>query len=49
VFRGAFAFDMSLDRVEVVHFPRRGRYLVICGFSPHFNATEKMYGWVRVL
>jgi hypothetical protein len=49
VFRGAFAFGMPVDRVEVVQFPRRGRHLVICGFAPHFNANEKMYGWVVVL
>jgi hypothetical protein len=49
VFRGVFAFGMPVDRTEVVHFPRKGRYLVICGFSPHFNENEKMYGWVRVL
>jgi hypothetical protein len=49
VFRGFVNFTMPLDRVEVVHFPRRGRYLVICAFSPHFNADEKMFGWVRVV
>jgi hypothetical protein len=49
VFRGFVNFGMSPDRVEVVHFPKRGRHLVICGFSPHFNETEKMFGWVRVL
>jgi plastocyanin len=35
------------DRVEVVHFPDPGRYLVICGVLPHFN--EGMYGYVEVI
>ena len=35
------------DRVEVVHFPNPGRYLVICGVLPHFN--EGMYGYVEVI
>ena len=35
------------DRVEVVHFPEKGLYLVICGVLPHFN--DGMYGWVRVV
>lgn len=35
------------DRVEVVHFGKRGRYLVICAVSVHFAGG--MYGWVRVL
>lgn len=34
------------DRVEVVHFPEPGRYLVICGVLPHF--LENMYGFVKV-
>lgn len=49
VFRGFVNFAQPVDRVEVVHFPNRGRHLVICGFSPHFNASEKMFGWVRVV
>jgi plastocyanin len=35
------------DRVEVVHFDRPGRFLVICSVLPHFQ--EGMYGYVRVL
>jgi len=35
------------DRVEVVHFPDPGRYLVICAVVPHF-VNDKMYGWVKV-
>jgi hypothetical protein len=46
VFRG-ITDPAAPDRVEVVHFPKRGRYLVICGILPHFN--EGMYGWVRVI
>ena len=36
-----------VDRVEVVHFSKRGLYLVICSVLPHFN--DDMYGWVRVV
>jgi uncharacterized cupredoxin-like copper-binding protein len=35
------------DRVDVVHFPKHGRYLVICGVLPHFQ--DGMYGWVKVI
>ena len=35
------------DRVEVVHFPEKGLYLVICGVLPHFD--DGMYGWVKVV
>jgi plastocyanin len=35
------------DRVEVVHFPNPGRFLVICAVLPHFN--EGMIGYVRVI
>lgn len=37
----------TLDRVESVHFPNRGRYLVICGVLFHFE--EGMYSYVNVL
>ena len=37
----------TLDRVESVHFPNRGRYLVICGVRGHF--LEGMFGYVVVL
>ena len=47
VFRGAASFTMPVDRVEVVHFPDPGNYLVICAFLPHF--LEGMSGWVRVV
>jgi len=35
------------DRVEVVHFPNPGTFLVICGVLPHFN--EGMVGYVKVV
>jgi hypothetical protein len=35
------------DRVEVVHFPAAGTYLVICGILPHLQ--EDMFGWVKVI
>jgi hypothetical protein len=41
------------DRVEVVRFPTRGNYLVLCGVLPHFfdAATGQfvMFGYVRVI
>jgi hypothetical protein len=46
VYRGVVTPTIP-DRVDVVHFPKRGRYLVICGVLPHFN--DGMYGWVRVI
>jgi len=36
------------DRVEVLFFPKPGRYLVICGVQPHF-VNDHMFGFVRVL
>src|SRR5262249_36439215 len=36
------------DRVETVHFPKRGTYLVMCGVRPHF-VDDGMFGFVRVL
>jgi hypothetical protein len=36
------------DRVEVVHFPKPGTYLVICGVRAHF-VNDGMYGFVTVL
>lgn len=47
VYRGPFPFGLPQDRVEVVHFARRGVYLVICAFLPHFE--DDMFGWVRVV
>jgi hypothetical protein len=48
VFRGIASFPpVNVDRVEVVHFPKKGTYLVICAFVPHFE--DNMWGWVRVV
>ena len=47
VYRGLNPFGLPQDRVEVVHFAKRGTYLVICAFLPHF--LDDMYGWVRVV
>lgn len=34
------------DRLETVHFPDRGNFLVVCGVLPHFQ--EGMHGFVHV-
>jgi plastocyanin len=48
VFRGIASFPpVNVDRVEVVQFPEKGEYLVICAFVPHFE--DNMWGWVRVV
>jgi plastocyanin len=51
VYRG---FDPNLipnnnqrDRVEVLHFPKPGTYLVICGVVNHF-VNDRMFGFVEV-
>jgi hypothetical protein len=36
------------DRVEVVFFPKAGKYLVICGIRGHF-VNDGMFGFVKVL
>jgi hypothetical protein len=36
------------DRVEVVFFPKPGKYLVICGIRGHF-VNDGMFGFVKVL
>jgi hypothetical protein len=36
------------DRVEVVHFPKPGTYLVICGVQAHF-VNDNMFGFVKVV
>jgi hypothetical protein len=46
VYRGPDPSLLPLDRVEVVNFPLRGLYLVICGFLFHFD--DLMYGYVKV-
>src|SRR4030095_15961598 len=35
------------DRVEVVHFPNPGKFLVICAVLPHF--VDGMVGYVNVI
>lgn len=47
IYRGLDPSLQPVDRVEVVHFPEPGLYLVICAVLPHFQ--DGMYGWVRVL
>jgi hypothetical protein len=48
VYRGLDPRPLPQDRVEVVHFPEPGRYLVICGVVPHF-VIDNMHGYVRVV
>jgi hypothetical protein len=47
VYRGLNPFGLPQDRVETVQFNRRGTYLVICAFLPHFE--DRMWGFVRVV
>lgn len=47
VYRGVNPLTVPQDRVEVVHFSRRGVHLVICSFLPHFE--DRMWGFVRVI
>ena len=47
LFLGVSPLTVGQDRVEVVHFGKRGTYLVICTVSVHF--ADNMFGWVRVL
>lgn len=48
IYRGLDPSLLPQDRVEVVHFAKPGRYLVICGVVPHF-VNDRMFGFVRVL
>jgi hypothetical protein len=48
IYRGLDPSLQARDRVEVVHFPNRGTYLVICGVRGHF-VDDGMYGFVRVV
>jgi hypothetical protein len=47
IYRGPFPIGLPLDRTEVVHFSKRGLYLAICAFTPHF--ADNMFGWIRVI
>ena len=46
VYRGRSPFGLPQNRVEAVHFATPGRYLVVCGFVPHFD--DRKFGYVRV-
>ena len=48
VYRGVDPTLFPQDRVEVVTFTKPGKYLVICGFLPHF-VNDNMHGFVEVL
>lgn len=48
IYRGLDPRTQPLDRVEAVHFPHPGTYLVICAVLPHF-VNDHMFGWVKVL
>ena len=48
IYRGLDPRTVSQDRVETVHFPNAGTYLVICGVVPHF-VNDDMFGYVKVL
>ena len=53
IYRGLDPRGASQDRVEAVHFGKRGLYLVICAVLPHFYNPETeefvMFGYVRVV
>jgi hypothetical protein len=48
LYRGLDPSLFPRDRVEVVHFPKPGTYLVICGVRGHF-VNDGMFGFVTVL
>jgi hypothetical protein len=48
IYRGVDPSLVPQDRVEVVTFAKPGKYLVICGFTPHF-INDNMHGFVHVL
>jgi hypothetical protein len=48
IFRGVDPRTVPQDRVETVHFPKAGTYLVMCGVRPHF-VNDNMFGYVKVL
>jgi hypothetical protein len=47
IYRGPDPTLVPLDRTETVTFAEPGRYLVICGFLPHF--LDNMFGFVNVV
>ena len=48
IYRGLDPTLLPRDRVEVVHFPNPGTYLVICTVVVHF-VRDGMFGFVTVL
>jgi plastocyanin len=48
IYRGPDPTLFPRDRIEVVHFPNPGTYLVICGLHDHFF-DDGMFGFVKVL
>jgi plastocyanin len=48
IYRGPDPTLFPRDRIEVVHFPNPGTYLVICGLHTHFF-DDGMFGFVKVL
>lgn len=48
LYRGLDPSLLPRDRVELVHFPNPGHYLVICGVQGHF-VNDQMFGFVKVL
>jgi plastocyanin len=47
IYRGPDPTLFPRDRIEVVHFPNPGSYLVICGLHGHF-VDDGMFGFVNV-
>jgi plastocyanin len=48
IYRGPDPTRFPRDRIEVLHFPNPGTYLVICGLHSHF-VEDGMFGFVKVL
>jgi plastocyanin len=48
IYRGPDPTLFPRDRIEVLHFPNPGTYLVICGLHSHF-VEDGMFGFVKVL
>jgi plastocyanin len=47
IYRGPDPTLFLRDRIEVLHFPNPGTYLVICGLHSHF-VEDGMFGFVKV-
>jgi plastocyanin len=48
IYRGPDPTLFPRDRIEVLHFPNPGTYLVLCGLHSHFF-EDGMFGFVKVL